>query len=143
MAAQEEDSVLGDRVAALDHTGIPAIADRLLPLRRQLAVWAAATGMAADQIDAMILAADEAMSNAVSHAYHPDEPGTFDLRADHDPATNTVEITVRDHGRWQFPSIEPSPTRGRGLILIRALTHETMIDPAEDGTTVRMTWLLR
>ena len=142
MAAQEEDSVLGDRVAALDHTGIPAIADRLLPLRRQLAVWAAATGMAADQIDAMILAADEAMSNAVSHAYDGDSPGTFDVHATHDADRNEIHVTIRDHGRWQPADPDPGPLHGRGLLLIRALADEATVDHTATGTVVRMTWRL-
>jgi serine/threonine-protein kinase RsbW len=128
-------------IADLRCVDTPATADQLLPLRRQLANWAAATGLSGDQVDALILAGDEAMSNVVSHAY-PHGAGTFDLIATHRPDLGTVHITVRDRGQWQPESPDPGPLHGRGLVLIRALAHRVSFEQAGDGTTVHMTWLL-
>jgi len=147
MATEEDDVGPGDRVtglsvAALDCTAVPAIADRLHQLRRQLTTWAATTGMATALIDQLVLAVDEAMSNAVSHAYDGDRPGTFDLRATYDLDQNVVRVTVRDHGRWQSRQHTPDLLGGRGLILIRALAHDVTIERDSTGTTVQMTWHL-
>lgn len=145
MTAQEDGACFGERavpVTALRRADVPATADRLHPLRQELAEWAAAVGVTTELTDALILAADEALSNAVSHAYEPDHPGTLDLDASYDPDHNTVHVTVRDRGRWQEADPEPGPLGGRGLILIRALAHEATFEQTSTGTTVRMTWRL-
>ncbi|HEX4721685.1 MAG TPA: ATP-binding protein [Pseudonocardiaceae bacterium] len=128
-------------IADLSCADIPATADRLLPLRRRLTEWAMATGLSGDQVDALILACDEAMSNVVSHAY-PHSAGTFDLLATHRPDQGAVHVTIRDRGQWQPESPNPGPLHGRGLVLIRALAHRVTFEQATDGTTVHMTWLL-
>jgi anti-sigma regulatory factor (Ser/Thr protein kinase) len=144
MPGPEDDADLGDRsrVAALHRTDVPATSDRLPALRRLLTSWAQATGMAGEQIEAMVLAADEAMCNAVSHAYGQDTHGTFDLHATHHPEQHTVRVTVRDRGRWRTAVRGTGRLHGRGLILIRALATETVIEPSATGTTVRMAWLM-
>lgn len=146
MSAQEGEDPLGDGgvrspVAALRWVGVPAIGGLLAPLRRRLANWASATGMADDQVESMVLATDEAVSNVVCHAYDPDQPGTFDLLATHDPG-RAVQVTVADHGRWRSATPQPGLLHGRGLVLIRMLANETVIERSADGTTVRMGWLL-
>jgi anti-sigma regulatory factor (Ser/Thr protein kinase) len=98
--------------------------------------------MVDEQADALILAVDEALSNAVGHAYDPDHPGTLDLHASHDPDANMIHVTVCDRGRWQAEDPDPGPLHGRGLILIRALATEVTFEQTPTGTTVRMTWRL-
>ncbi len=147
MPGQEVDADLGDRmpetpVDPLRDIGVPAVSDRLPALRRRLSAWARAVGMSDSQVEDFVLAADEAMSNAVSHAYDPDRPGTFDLHATHHPERNAVSVTVRDRGCWRAGIADPGAQHGRGLILIRALAHETAVEPSATGTTVRMRWLL-
>lgn len=128
-------------IADLCCADIPATADRLLPLRHELAGWARATGLTTDQVDELILATDEAMSNVVSHAY-PQQPGTFELHATHRPDLGTVGVTIRDRGQWRPEPRDPGPLHGRGLILIRALASNVTFEQAVDGTTVRMVWRL-
>ncbi len=144
MTPQEDEAARGStlaRVADLCYENLPATPDQLLPLRHRLAHWATHTGLARDDVDNLILAADEAVSNVIVHAY-PHHPGTFDLRASQEPRDGTVHLTVRDHGRWRPPPADPGPLHGRGLILIHALTHHTTIEHTVHGTTVHMTWLL-
>jgi anti-sigma regulatory factor (Ser/Thr protein kinase) len=126
-------------VADLRCEDVPATSEQLPPLRHALAEWATAIGLANEQVDAVTLAADEAMSNVVSHAY-PEGPGTLDLSAVHQAARGGVHVTVRDHGRWRPVPEDPGPLHGRGLLLIRALAHDVTIERGADGTTVRMNW---
>jgi serine/threonine-protein kinase RsbW len=137
----DETRIAGTAIADLRCDAIPAIADQLLPLRHELARWAARTGLTADQTDGLILAVNEAMTNAVSHAY-PHHPGTVDLHATHQPDQGAVRVTVRDRGRWRPEPVDPGPLHGRGLVLIRALAHDVRIEQAANGTSVHMTWLL-
>lgn len=126
-------------LAQLRYADVPATSDQLPPVRHALAEWAAATGLSAEQVDAVTLAADEAMSNVVSHAY-PDAPGTLDLLATQDAASGEVYVTVTDHGRWRPVPPDPGPLHGRGLLLIRALAQALDLERGQDGTTVRMRW---
>lgn len=147
MSAHGEDDVVpDDRLrrppVAFHRTDVPATGEPVPALRHQLTTWATTTGMTDDQIQDLVLAADEAMSNVVSHAYDQDAPGTFDVHATHHPEQKTVRVTVRDHGQWRSAVPGPGPQHGRGLNLIRALADEAVIERSPTGTTVRMTWLL-
>lgn len=129
----------GTPLAQLRYADVPATSDQLPPVRHALAEWAAATGLSAEQVDALTLAADEAMSNVVSHAY-PEAPGTLDLLATQNAATGEVDVTVTDHGQWRPVPADPGPLHGRGLLLIRALAQVLDLDHGPEGTIVRMRW---
>jgi serine/threonine-protein kinase RsbW len=135
-----ESDAPADIVADLHYRG-PAIAARLSVLRRQLATWARRVGLPAADADGMALASYEAMANVVAHAYG-DEIGMLDVRATCPPDQDTVTVTVTDNGRWQPPPAEPGILRGRGLPLIRSLSHTADIVPTPHGTTVHMHWSL-
>jgi anti-sigma regulatory factor (Ser/Thr protein kinase) len=139
--APEPDETRIAAVADLRCDDIPAVAERLLPLRHELARWVARTGMSVDRTDELILAVDEAMSNAVSHAY-PHQAGTFDLHASYRPDLGVVQVMVRDRGQWRPEPLDPGPLHGRGLVLIRALAHDVRFEQSAGGTSVHMTWLL-
>jgi anti-sigma regulatory factor (Ser/Thr protein kinase) len=129
MASEPDEARVADdrtgpaSIADLRRDAVPADVDQLPPLRHQLAGWAACAGLTADQVDALILAVYEAMSNAVSQ-----RPGA-------------VHVTVRDRGRWREP-VDRGPLHGRGLILIRALAQEVRFEQTTDGTSVHMVWPL-
>jgi len=111
---------------------VPALAEELLPLRRQLRRWLAARGANEREIAAMTLATQEACANAVEHAYGLAD-ATFHLAAVHDgPA---IEIVVRDRGQWRPPRGE---NRGRGMALMRALVDDVEVTRHDGGTTVRL-----
>jgi serine/threonine-protein kinase RsbW len=112
---------------------------QLVEVRHHLQHWAAGTGLPALAVADVVLASYEALVNAVEHAY-PSEQDTVDLVAAR-TTDGRVLVTVRDHGRWRPPPLDPGP-RGRGLMMIRALTHRVEIAPGQDGTTVHMEWEL-
>ncbi|WP_410644262.1 ATP-binding protein [Amycolatopsis sp. lyj-346] len=110
---------------------------QLAPLRDQLAVWAAGTGLSAGRVQDLLLGVHEAMANVVVHAY-ADRGGTFGL---HGRRTgDSVTVTVSDHGHWN-PVARSSLWGGRGLPLIHALADRATIETSAAGTTtVTMTW---
>ena len=59
---------------------LPARASQLAVVRRLVAAWLEASGIAADDIALVVLAVSEAASNAIEHAYGPAE-GWFELEA--------------------------------------------------------------
>lgn len=121
--------------------GIPADVHRLTRTRRLLVDWATATGLSRDHVNDLVLAAYEAMSNVVDHAY-PDSSGAFDLRGEHDD--HRVIVTIVDHGRWKPAAVTPTSVpalRGRGMALMKGLSDEFELVHDDTGTRVRMTWL--
>ncbi|HEY3019450.1 MAG TPA: SpoIIE family protein phosphatase [Solirubrobacteraceae bacterium] len=111
---------------------VPAVAEELLPLRRQLRRWLAARGANEREIAAVTLATQEACANAVEHAYGLAD-ATFHLAAVHHGPT--IEIVVRDRGKWRPPRGE---NRGRGMALMRALVDDVEVVRHDGGTTVRL-----
>ncbi|HEY2206173.1 MAG TPA: ATP-binding protein [Pseudonocardia sp.] len=133
----------GDRVDAPGgterafHRRVTAAAEELVELRHALARWVAEIGMSVEQQEDVVLAGYEAMANSAEHAYRDGAHGALDVRATyHD---HELTVTVTDYGTWQ----PPDPTdgfRGRGLVLIRRLAHDSATTHRDDGTTVTMTW---
>lgn len=117
---------------------VRASAERLPALRRELAGWARRTGMSADDVNAVALAAYEAMANVVAHAYR-ERPGILDLYAAHRPGLRQVHVVIADRGRWAPPG-GGAEGGGCGLPMIHQLAGEVKITTGDGGTTVRMTW---
>ncbi|HWE89090.1 MAG TPA: ATP-binding protein [Pseudonocardiaceae bacterium] len=124
----------------------PASADQVTTLRLEIQDWAREAGLPTEVVDAVALAAYEAMANVVEHAYGDGDgsgagsgTGTVDLHASIEDGTLTV--TVADQGRWRPPPADPG-LRGRGLALIEGLAGRATITPTGRGTTVRMRWPL-
>jgi anti-sigma regulatory factor (Ser/Thr protein kinase) len=99
-------------------------------LRRRLRSWLHAAGVDPDQAYDLLLAACEALTNAVEHAQDPTEP-FVDVAAE--VGGGRVVITVRDHGQWR--ERVPSMDRGRGSTLMSAFADVTAT-PGPEGTTV-------
>lgn len=138
-----------DDVAAVAMTVLPSTTDRLrirLPsdpvhvagLRRRLREWLPRMGMGEDEVFDTVLAASEAVANAIEHALDPTMPSVDVSLA---PAEGRVAVTVRDHGRWN--DSPPEADRGRGLELIEALAEPPAIDKTPAGTTVMFRAALR
>jgi anti-sigma regulatory factor (Ser/Thr protein kinase) len=90
----------------------------------------------------VLLAVNEALANAVEHAY-AGTSGNVDLAARYDVRQDTLKVIVEDHGHWR--QADPAPPlrvsrRGRGLVLMRALTDDTTIESTDEGTRVSLTW---
>ena len=88
----------------------------------------------------VLLALDEAVSNAVRHGPRAGEPVMVTVESDGE----WVEMTVRDWGPTpRLPRLpaEPPPalqTGGRGLWLILQLVDEVRLQRIEDGTRLTM-----
>ena len=76
---------------------------------------------------------NEALSNSAEHAYRGRPPGTMRLEAA--LVDGHIKIPVADSGSWKTPPADPG-TRGRGILLMRALSEQVDVDGTANGTTV-------
>jgi anti-sigma regulatory factor (Ser/Thr protein kinase) len=81
-----------------------------------------------------VVAAGEAVANAIEHAYDRRPNQTFVLRAVWEHETCT--ILVEDGGAWN--DIQPPMTRGRGIAMMRELCDTLEIDRTPNGTSVAL-----
>jgi serine/threonine-protein kinase RsbW len=87
------------------------------------------------------LAVNEALANAVEHAYaNMDEQGEVDVHAQFDVRNGDLAVVIRDHGTWRPPEPDPHHLRGRGIPLIRALSSASTIETDANGTCVELRW---
>lgn len=112
-----------------------ADAAELARLREAIADWLEPLGVRATDALSITLAACEAATNVVEHAYVGRMPGRLGLVADLD-GRGSVRITVDDDGTWRAPGGGPG---GRGISLMRAVCEEVVIDSGEHGTSVALT----
>jgi anti-sigma regulatory factor (Ser/Thr protein kinase) len=119
---------------------VPADADYLKDVRRLVSTFAAQCGADDQKIADVVLAANEAASNVVLHAYGNDG-GPLRIRGWQ--AEHGLTIEVSDNGT---PVAKPPSGRigGLGLDLIRKLCDDVDIEgPGEYGTRLEMTFTLR
>jgi len=113
----------------------------LPPMRRALREWLETARWPRDEAADLILATNEAVTNAIEHAYRPGQVATVLLTAEAVRLSGhrwCARITVTDRGRWRPVAVEPD-TRGRGIAMMRAIAGSVDIDSAPDGTRVTMT----
>ncbi len=109
--------------------------------RTQVRRWLTALAWPTGQLDVILLAVTEAVSNAAEHAYHDRAPGMIEIsgRVEITPGGQRgVALTVRDHGHWRPPRRDDDGQR-RGIPLMRACMDTVTIGPATDdraGTQV-------
>jgi serine phosphatase RsbU (regulator of sigma subunit)/PAS domain-containing protein/anti-sigma regulatory factor (Ser/Thr protein kinase) len=86
-----------------------------------------------DRSEEFALAACEAVNNAIEHGCNsPLDQIRFSLEWD----VRGAEATVESSGAWQ--DRQPSAERGRGIVLMRALADDVVINAGKHGTTVRL-----
>jgi len=121
---------------------LPADASDVDAFRRHFTRWIADQTVATDERRAdIVLAVYEAVVNAAEHAYaDPTPDATMNITARYRHTARTLDVTVTDHGTWKQQ--QPTHARGRGLLLIRALTDTTDIATGPAGTTVNLQWRL-
>jgi anti-sigma regulatory factor (Ser/Thr protein kinase) len=110
----------------------PALPESSPRLRRTLRDFLESLRLDHSRTEDAILAAGEAVGNAIEHAYR-DERGVVRLRAY--VADRRVVIEVRDSGVWRLSG---DPERGRGLGIMRALVDRVSIESTKTGTNVRL-----
>ncbi len=133
---QDDVALLLYRQPAPLEVDIPADASHLAGAREALRSWLARAGVNPDQNLNVLIAAGEAVTNAIEHGHRDDSGGVVNLRAT--TLVDRLQLTVTDHGSWKTPEPDNRRYRGRGITLMRALMHEVTIDPADAGTTVHL-----
>jgi serine phosphatase RsbU (regulator of sigma subunit)/anti-sigma regulatory factor (Ser/Thr protein kinase) len=107
--------------------------DVLRDLRGMLRRWLVVQGVGEQEVFDVCLAASEAASNAIEHAYGARE-ASFTMSCGRDEGN--VLVSIRDGGRWR----EQSPYgRGRGLSIMRALVDSVEVKSDGNGTVVTLT----
>ena len=126
--------IRGRRRRALNET-YPAVAAAVPVARRQIVGFAAASGADFDQIDSIRLAASEALSNAVQHAY-PDRPGKMEVAAW--LVQGELWILIADEGCGLHAGGR-SEGLGLGLALISQVSDGFVVmERGSGGTEVRI-----
>jgi len=111
---------------------VSAVARSVPQLRRALQERIAGRGL--DE-EAVALAATEAISNVVRHAYLRSGPVSLSVQA----STEEVLVVVADEGIWaRKDTTRNRSSRGIGLALIHELCASARIEPTDTGTTVTM-----
>lgn len=107
----------------------------LAQLRRSFSDWLITAGADEDTRADVVLAVNEAVANAMEHAYGPVDAMVEVTGLARDPGV--FEVWVRDFGHWRAD--RPHAGGGRGLILMRNLMDTVTVDNSEHGTTVHLT----
>ena len=84
----------------------------------------------------MLVAAGEAVANAIEHGHRDTPEGIITLRAT--ALVDQVQLTIVDTGSWKPPQTTADRHRGRGITLMRALMHDVAIHPDATGTTIHL-----
>jgi anti-sigma regulatory factor (Ser/Thr protein kinase) len=116
-----------------------AAAEQLSDLRHQFSAWMRAAAIPEETIADIVLAVNEAAANGIEHAYRGHTPGTVRIEAENDGAR--VHVRITDQGSWKPAAAEPG-IRGRGLLLIRAVSDWLEMDCTPSGTIVNMSFRL-
>ena len=138
IAGQPKDDVailtLALSPSPIDHLDVeaPAVPASARVMRTALRRLAMGVGLSEDAAFPLLVAAGEAISNAIEHAYGLRE-GTVRMRGH--CAEGQLVIEISDTGEWRRPRDEG---RGRGLPLIRKIVDEADVRVADTGTTVRL-----
>jgi serine/threonine-protein kinase RsbW len=114
---------------------LPAEPEAVTTARHALSDFAESAGADRSKLEAVRLAASEALTNAVVHAY-ADKPGQVHVTAA--VVFSELWVLVADEGQGLEPRTN-RPGLGLGLGLISQVTDELVIVPrASGGTEVRM-----
>ena len=105
--------------------------------RRALRGWLKRAGVDPDETMKVLIAAGEAIANAIEHG-HRDSPNGR-VRLDAITLVDQVLLTIIDTGGWKTPEPASNPHRGRGITLMRGLMQDVTIEPDAAGTTVHLT----
>jgi PAS domain S-box-containing protein len=111
-------------------------ASDLAPGRAALRSWLTKAGVDPGQIQDVLIAAGEAVANAIEHGHRDRPEGTISLRAT--AVGDGLQLTVTDTGAWQTPRDIAGSHRGRGISLMRHLMEDLTIRSSGAGTTVHM-----
>jgi serine phosphatase RsbU (regulator of sigma subunit)/anti-sigma regulatory factor (Ser/Thr protein kinase)/transcriptional regulator with GAF, ATPase, and Fis domain len=114
----------------------PAHVSELDRVRAALRGWLTKSRVDSNQAYDVLIAAGEAVANAIEHGHRHSPEGIVSLRAT--ALADQVQLTITDTGSWKPPEAPTDSRRGRGITLMRALMHDVDIQPHTAGTTVHL-----
>ena len=119
----------------------PATPESVPRARHAVVEFAREAGVDEEQLEAVRLAASEAITNVVRHAYRPDEEGTVHVTAA--LASDELWVLVGDDGHG-LRARTHSPGLGLGLSLIASVAEEfAVVNRSVQGVEVRMRFGVR
>jgi serine phosphatase RsbU (regulator of sigma subunit)/anti-sigma regulatory factor (Ser/Thr protein kinase) len=114
----------------------PADVSHLAPTRTALRTWLTRARVDPVQTMDVLVAAGEAVANAIEHGHRHSPGGTISLDAT--VLDDQVQLTITDTGSWKTPQPATDSHRGRGITLMRGLMEDVTINPDTAGTTVHL-----
>jgi len=103
--------------------------------RHQVQRWLVGLSWPPDQLEDIVLAVSEAVSNAVEYAYLDQPRDVVEVHGGVEETPDEqrrVTVVVRDHGRWR-PAPADTENRRRGIPLMRACMDTVTIGQPDDG----------
>lgn len=126
-----------DRLGRMFHREYAAQPDQLVEIRRTVGAWMEESPAIDEMLTQdVLLGLDEAVSNAIEHAYFGEAPDPISVVIRLHESAERLIVTVTDNGRWRAQST--GPDRGRGLGIMRRLFDDVAIRTNESGTEIRM-----
>jgi anti-sigma regulatory factor (Ser/Thr protein kinase) len=120
---------------------VPGTPDQIRVLRQELREWLRQRDVPREPEEELVLAAGEAVANAVEHAYAGRASGPVVLTAWSADGDSTVCVEVSDRGGWRRPGNDVD--RGRGLEIMRVLLDAVEVVQTPEGTSISMTKRVR
>lgn len=117
----------------------PAVPLGVKQIRDEVGAFARGCGLDRQQVNAVMLAASEAATNAIVHAYR-DETGSIRVRASMDD--DELTVVVADDGGGHLPRID-SPGAGLGMPIIARIAQRVEIVSSAAGTELHMVFARR
>ena len=114
----------------------PAHISQVARTRMALRGWLRRAGVDPSESMKVLIAAGEAVANAIEHGHRLSPEGT--IRLDATALVDEVQLTIADSGSWKTPQPDANAHRGRGITLMRGLMRDVTIDPDTVGTTVHL-----
>lgn len=118
---------------------LPASPEQLFEVRAEVRRWLAPLNLTVEAAQDVVAAVDEAVSNAVDHAYLPGDRGNVELTFWTEARELNIEVT--DNGRWRSPAAQ-HVGEGLGIHLMRRLVESVMIHYDKRGTRVLLRYPL-
>lgn len=107
--------------------------------RVDIRAWLEQPGFSPIVVSDVVLAASEAVSNSIEHAYGVatgrDTRGAR-VRVEGWASDGEINLSVEDTGRWREPTKDSR--RGQGLKVMRSVMDAVEVQPGPSGTTVCM-----
>lgn len=117
---------------------VPAQMASASVVRERTAEWLAAQGWPENELHDVVMAVNEAVANAVDHAYAGRAPGDVSVAMGQvvEPGARRAVVSVVDDGRWRAPRADRY--RGHGLTVMHGVMDSVQIAHGEAGTRVTM-----